>query len=257
MSQEPQNFKGATALLVQNVRNTRVFVEPYEGEGITVTITGPQDAMDAISITQQGVTCVIEPVKKNDHDLLDTLLKTTLATFAESLNSGKMIIGTKMPIVGNAVGDTSNVFDDQSLKITVQAPCETPLAFSGNRMSISIGEMHSPVHMKQLRYSNVVAKSVAVCNISIAWGANVHIEQVQGNMTVEVKENGILLIDRALIDNLTITTMEKAEVEISGRVTKARVITMDWSNLFVESIVERPVKSILGIGRVILGNWVS
>ncbi len=227
-------------------------VEPHDGNDMEVTITGPENEVEAIRTGLQGQRLVVEGGSGSGSGG-SSISVTTRGS--KTVISGRGVNIRSSSIIGGMFGDVASVFssssgDDGDTKVTVKVPRGTPVSVSGGAGNTHIGNTHGPLTAHVTASGDIEAGSMAKVELHVQGSGDIRVAEVNGPAVVQIMGSGDVTIDGGSISSLTASVMGSGDVTIEGVAQEASLSVMGSGDIRVAHVIKTPSKNVMGSGDI-------
>lgn len=247
----------ATAVDVRGVLAS-LEVSVHDALSCEVTITGPESLVEGISVKEQDGILVIEGSGGSNGGV------TIVSGGGGTVRVGGRITGSLISGVNRGTiisgGDIVSISGGASrgsplAQISVKVPQGTTVEVSGVEGNTRIGDTHGNVRLRASGTEPVTIGRIGKLNARVSGTSSVNVTKVSGNTDIKVSGTGRVTIEYGEIDELSISLSGVADVDFKGTAQDADIDVSGVGNVFVQRVVNRPRKSVSGMGRITIGNW--
>lgn len=156
------------------------------------------------------------------------------------------IIGGTATTVGGAV--------EPALELQAYVPAGTPLVVEGMVGELSVAAVDGPLEL-ELAGGSARLDRVVGGRLAVVGGSRIEAEQASGDLALEVRGAGDVVVERAALDVLEVGISGSGDVRVGGSAQQARVTVAGVGNVSIDEVRERPDVRVSGIGQIDIGNW--
>ena len=245
-SEKTLNFDAAT-LQIKHL-SARLSVETTSEPGIRVNLTGSSRQIESI-LTEQKDSLLI---------LKGSLPETSNTLSIHSNGSSTVIVsGNSRAHVTIGGSDESTIItpaDEPLLQVTVQLAETTPISISGFNGFATLAALQAPLSL-ELNGGDVELAAVRDADLSIAGSGHIALDRARGNLSLSVRGSGDIVVADARLHTLGVAILGAGNIQIGGQSEQAALSLSGAGNIYVEHVVQKPQRQLLGVGTIRIGNW--
>lgn len=243
----------ANALEVRAVQ-ADVEVVVNEGSGCEVTMTGPENELKAIKVTEQGGMLIIQGERAGANDV--TIISGGGSIRAGRISSGSVVVtGRGISISGGNVVSIGGSRGANKVKITVTVPKGAAVELTDVDGKIAVGDTEGALRLTVSGEANVRVGRIGRLRARLSGASQMDIRHVTGDANIHVSGTGDITIDDGDINELNVGLSGMGSVTFGGTAQDADLSVSGMGNVHVATVVNRPHRSVSGMGRITVGNW--
>lgn len=261
---ETKMMKG-DALLVRNI-TADLDVQVHTGVGIEVTIFGEAAEVKNIHASQQEDTVLVEGTAGDSSGNITIVSGGgSSVTHIGRISGGGSIVGRNITVKGSGRNIVSvsrgNVVvtggGENTTKVTVKVPVQTAIEASGVEGTIKIGDTDGALRLSLSGSREAIVGKVAKTRVRLSGSSNVDIAQIIGDANINLSGAACIVVHSGQIGELFVDISGVGRVDVQAIAQDADLEVSGAANIYVARVVNRPRRSMSGVGSITIGNWRS
>lgn len=247
-----------TALEVQGVQ-ADLEVVINDGPGCEVTLSGPEGQLKAIKVSERNGTLIIVSESSGGGVSGVTIISGGGASSirAGRISSGSVVIGSRGISIGGgniSIGGGSGS-NQNEVKIIVKVPKGAAVDLTDVDGKISVGDTDGALRLSMGGVSNIRVGRIGKLRARLSGSSQMDINHVVGDASISVSGSGSINIAGGEVAELTVSLSGMGNVRFGGTAQDADLSVSGMGNVHVATVVNRPRKSMSGMGQITVGNW--
>ena len=215
-----------------------------EGTSTRLTIEGEEETLNAFRIEEAAGELVITAPK------IDLAGSTTVITGGVHVQAApgseaSVVIGGRQVAPGTSLPEPPHA--------RLELPAGTSLQLERFSGTGRIGDLAGPLTVS-LQSGRITAGTVGDVRLAIAGGGEIETASVSGQAHLEIGGAGLIRVMDGAIDHLVCIINGAGGIEVGGRARAAEARIAGTGTIGLTHVEERPEISVMGAGRVTVGN---
>ncbi len=219
--------------------HAKVSIEPHAGDVIEVTISGEQDAVEAIVMNESKGCLVISGQPSR---------ATKYVVSGATVISGRVFDS----IVNNVVLTAGGGAD--LAKVDIKVPQGAPVRLNRVRGKTEVGDTLGPLLVNLDGSNQIQAGKVTDTDLLLSGSGRIRIAETNGHVNINLVGSAQVRIDRGAVSNIKVDMTGSGNVNFGGKAQDADVRMTGSGNVSLAYVENRPHKVVIGSGNLSIGN---
>lgn len=249
-----ETFNG-DALEISDLR-ADIDIQPSRRNEITVTVTGPEDVVDRLTIRQQDGTVLISGStsgKSGGATVIQNIRSGHIGSMTISNHSSIGNFGGVTIISGDDIVINTNDVTDTKLTVKITAPIYTEVNLSDTLGHTTIGNLQGDVDLDLSGQNSVEIANVRHLKLDASGACDVTVEEITGSANLDLSGNGKVELRSGYVNKLDVDVSGMCKVDAQVTAARANLDASGMCNIRVKEVTGRCRKDTSGMSHIVVG----